>query len=147
MGQGQMIEFALQSGDVQNGGDRGIDFHGFLSNALALGLFEIMQGAQIVQAVRQLDDHDPEAPAGAHENLAVGEVLEGGSIQVIAGQFGAAIHQFRDRFTEMPLRYRPVLTSWTSSTISCSRAAASSCGSLSLNSRSRISATAEGWLM
>ena len=60
-----------------------------------------MQGAQIVQAIHQLDDHDAEAATGAHENLAVGEVLEGGAIQVVAGQFGAAIHQFRHHFAEM----------------------------------------------
>ena len=99
-------------------GQRGIDINGFLGNSALLVWREGAQGPHIVEAVCQLDQHDPNVLRHGHQHLAqafcieaVGVVRAPGSggqrvmdAAVQLCQLGDAIHQLGDFGAEMTVQ-------------------------------------------
>jgi hypothetical protein len=54
-----------------------------------------------METIGELDQEHPQPPAGAEEDLAVGQVLQGGPVQVMAGQLRASVNQFGNNLTEL----------------------------------------------
>jgi len=90
----QVVEFALEGVDVELGGDGSIDIDGFPGNAVPIWFGEMMEGAQVVQPVGELDQENTQAPAGAEEDLAVGQILDRCPVQMTALKLGTAVDQF-----------------------------------------------------
>ena len=91
-----MVEFPFQGIYIESRGDRGVHLDCFLGDALPLGQWKIVKRSQIMEAVRQLYDEDPEPSARADEYFAVSEVFERGPVQMIPGQFCDPVDQFGD---------------------------------------------------
>ena len=63
IGKGQVVKFPFEGEDIELGGNGRVNFDGLEGNALPLGLGQMVQRAQIVQPVGQLDDEHAKAPA------------------------------------------------------------------------------------
>ena len=89
-GQGQVVQFPLDGEQAEDGGQRRVDVEGLVGDLLPLVARHAREGAQVVQPVRQLDDHHLELGRGAAEDLAVDQLLEGLAVAGVVGDLGAS---------------------------------------------------------
>ncbi len=103
--EGTVLQFRLHRIHADARGERRIDVHGFVGDAqAALRLFHEMQGAHVVQPVRQLDEQH--AYVAAHRQHQLAEILRllgAVGLQLQASQLGDAIDQAGDRIAEAQL--------------------------------------------
>ena len=98
----EVVQFDLDLGDSEPVGDGRIDVQGLLGDALLFFLGHELKGPHIVQAVRQLDQDDPDILGHGQEHLAqvsgLHLLLDLGPVPVVPGefeffQFGDTVHQ------------------------------------------------------
>ncbi len=91
--EGQILQLPLEAADAQPIGQRGVDVAGFGGDALLLLRPQRPEGAHVVQAVRQLHQHDADVAGHGQEHLAQVFRLGFGAIgEVNAAQFGDPFH-------------------------------------------------------
>lgn len=108
--EGEVFELPLELPDTEAGGERGVDVEGFVGDA---GLFVIghrVEGAHVVEAVGELDDHHADVAGDGEEHFA--EVVAGaggiggrgggfGGTGRVAGEFGDAFDELENVGTEL----------------------------------------------
>ena len=95
--EGQVLELLLDGVDAEAVGQGRIDIQRFPGDGGAALLRLMTEGAHVVQAVRQLDEHDADVLGHGQDHLAEGfglGFLPVGEVHFI--QLGDAVHQVRD---------------------------------------------------
>ena len=94
---GALLQLGLHPMDAQAVGQGGVDVHGLLGDASTLGLLEMMQGAHIVQAVGELDQHHPDVLGHGDEHLAkIFSLLVLVGVKLNLRELGDAVHHEGD---------------------------------------------------
>ena len=103
LGEGQVLELVFHSLHADPRGQRRVDIHGLgCDPPPLLGVFDVVKGAHVVQAVGQFDQQDPDVFGHGQDQLA--EVLGLGRVvrlKLDAGQLGDAVHQARHLLAEV----------------------------------------------
>ncbi len=76
-GEGQILELGLHVLHAEAVGQRGVDVEGLAGDAVLLPRRHRRDGAHVVEAVRELDDQDPQVAGHGHQHLAHGGGLLG----------------------------------------------------------------------
>ena len=100
----QIFQFHLQAVHAQAVGDRSVDFQRLLGDSALLSRRQVVDGAQVVGPVGELDQDDPQILHHGQEHLAEGLGLGfGGAVEAQLVQLADAVHQQRDVFPESPV--------------------------------------------
>lgn len=106
--EGKVLELPLQLPHPQAVGQRGVDLQGFLGDAPLLLGGHVLQGAEVVKAVRQLHDDDAHVLRHGDEHLA--EVLGPFLLPLEVGQLveladlGLPLHQLAHPWPKAPFQ-------------------------------------------
>ncbi len=101
IGEGQFFQLGRNRVDADRPSQRGIDFQRLAADPFALLRLDVLEGAHVVQTVRQLDQQHPDVPADGQDEfpqvLRLAGVLR---LQLQPAQLGHAFDQDRDLFAE-----------------------------------------------
>ena len=104
----EVLELGPHPADPEPVGQGGVDIERFLGHRLLVGLAQVLQGAHVVQAVRELDQDDPDVVRHRDQHLA--EVLGLLLLVVLEGDLadlGDAVHEAGDVLPELRLDLLP----------------------------------------